>query len=173
METLNFEAFPLGDASIQQDMPTSRSVYAVCYRHCSHCTGTTTPCSRPVTAVNQACVYMKHIRTYRAQNTNVHKSLRTKVSSALQQCNECVSKLTKDTHTSSSVRHEHNTNLHTYFNRLAYQKLTVTHTNIYSCTEDTWDNNRPSGYHHNKTNQILLHKYRSRMQINRQPKVKL
>lgn len=43
----------------------------------------------------RVCIW--NIRTYRAQNTNVHKSLR-KVSSALQQCNECVSKLTKDTH---------------------------------------------------------------------------
>jgi hypothetical protein len=79
---------------------------AVCYRHYSHCTGTAKPCSKPVTAMNQACVYIKHIRTFRAQNTNVNKSLR-KVSSTLQQCNECVSKLTKDTHITGTSRAPH------------------------------------------------------------------
>lgn len=110
METRNFEAFH----SLEEMQVFSRTCLlhnlctAVCYTHYSHCTGTATPCSKPVTGVNQAFVYMKHIRTYRAQNTNVHKSPR-KVSSTQQQCNECVSKLTKHTHThnrTSQVQHE-------------------------------------------------------------------
>jgi len=83
---------------------------------------------------------MKRIGTYRAQNTNVHKSLR-KVSSTLQQCIQAYKIHTQ----------QQNINLHTYFNRLAQS-----HTQIYGAIRGTrvTTRNRLSGCQHNKHIQI-------------------
>jgi len=128
METLNFEAFPLGGASIQQDMPTSQSVYCCLLEtllplhwHC-YTMFETRHCSEPGVCVYETFEHIGHrTQTY----TNLYVKYPVPCSSVTNVCPSL-----QKTHTSSPVRHEHNTNLDTYFNRLAYQTLTVTHTNI-------------------------------------------
>ena len=177
-ETRNFEAFH----SLEEMQVFSRTCLlhnlctAVCYRHYSHCTGTATPCSKPVTAMNQVCVcvcvcvciyiyiYIWHrfehiahrIQTYTNPHVKypVHCSSVTNVYSSLQKTHTHITDTSRVQH---KCKHTLEPSCTSNVDSLTHTHThTHTHTQIYGAIRRTrvTTRNRLSGYQHNKHTQI-------------------